>query len=190
VEQGTHEELLKTHGTYARLWEEQQGGLVTMAYPEPQQENEALRTVPLFAGLDQTTLRSLAANLQNEHFERGATLMRQGETGNRLYVIREGDVDVLIDDGRGSERRLAQLHAGDYVGEIALLREVPRTATVRARTAVETYSLSRESFQSMLAVSPLIREEVNQTLARREAALNGLPQRRDRPAVVDPVSPG
>jgi len=190
VEQGTHEELLKTHGTYARLWEEQQGGLVTMAYPEPQQETEALRTVPLFAGLDQTTLRSLAANLQNEHFERGATLMRQGETGDRLYVIREGDVDVLVDDGRGSERRLAQLHAGDYVGEIALLREVPRTATVRARTAVETYSLSRESFQSMLAVSPLIREEVNQTLARREAALNGLPQRRDRPAVVDPVSPG
>jgi len=71
-----------------------------------------------------------------------------------------------------------------------LLREVPRTATVRARTAVETYSLSRESFQSMLAVSPLIREEVNQTLAQREAALNGLRQRRDRPVVVDAVSSG
>jgi ATP-binding cassette subfamily B protein len=189
VEQGTHEELLKHRGTYARLWEEQLGGLITIASPESQQENAALRSVPLFAGLDKTTLDSLAANLQIEHFERDADLMRQGEAGDHLYVIREGDVDVLVDDG-GAERRLAQLHAGDYVGEIALLRDVPRTATVRARTSVEAYSLSRESFQSMLAVFPMMREEVNQTLEQREAALGGLRQRRDQPAVVDGVAPG
>ncbi|HVX29846.1 MAG TPA: cyclic nucleotide-binding domain-containing protein, partial [Nitrolancea sp.] len=172
IEQGTHEELLNRRGAYAQLWDEQQGALVTHPAPELQHERDALRRIPLFAGLDQTTLNWLGANLQNERFESGTTLMRQGEPGDRLYVIRDGDVDVLVDDGSGSERRLAQLHAGDYVGEIALLRDSLRTATVRARTPVEALSLSREHFESMLIASPALKEVIAQTMRQREAGLS------------------
>jgi ATP-binding cassette subfamily B protein len=174
AEHGTHRELLAQGGVYAQLWEEQQGGLPDHSYSTAARSEQLLRKIPLFSGLDDASIGWLASTLEQERFEPGASIIQQEDTGDRLYVIKDGEVDILIDDGGGSERRLAQLGAGGYVGEIALLRDVPRTATVRARTAVETFSLSRANFEAMLAVSPLIREEVKQTLEQREEGIREL----------------
>jgi ATP-binding cassette subfamily B protein len=111
-------------------------------------------------------LGALGANLVAERYQSGSTLITAGTTGDELYILREGEVEVL--DGGG--RRLATLGPGDYFGEIALIRDVPRTATVRAWTPVTVDSLSKQHFLSILESYPQLGEAVLRTAAERESA--------------------
>jgi hypothetical protein len=100
-----------------------------------------LRQTALFAPLPIVTLERLARCLVPLSFSTQAILVRQGEPGDRFYLLARGEVEALV-DGRVTRT----MGAGDYFGEIALLRDVPRTASVRARTPVEVYALDREEF--------------------------------------------
>ena len=100
-----------------------------------------LRRNPLFAPLPLTALDVLAESMTPVSFAAGATLMRKGELGEDYVVIASGEVEVS-DDGVS----LGKYGPGDGVGEIALLREVPRTATVVAREPVEAFSIDRDAF--------------------------------------------
>jgi Major Facilitator Superfamily/Cyclic nucleotide-binding domain len=100
-----------------------------------------LRRIPMFAPLPGAALERIASQLVPVEFEAGAEIIRQGDPGDRFYALAEGSVDVLVDG-----RHVTTLHPGDYVGEIALLRGVPRVATVFARTRVEAFGLEREDF--------------------------------------------
>jgi ATP-binding cassette subfamily B protein len=171
VEQGTHQELLAAEGLYARLWEDQHGPLDG---PGTGEAIPALERIPLFAGLDRAVLGSLAGQLAAERHAPGATIVAAGAPGDRLYIVEEGEVEVLAPDTGGTPQRLALLGAGDYFGEIALLHDVPRTATVRARTSVQLLTLDRARFQDLLAASPHLAAAVAQTAATREAALREL----------------
>ena len=177
VEQGTHAQLLQAGGLYARLWDEQQGRVSGRGPSVADVGLETLQRIPLFSQLDRGLLQRIAEHLTVEAVAAGGTIVTAGEPGDRLYLITNGEVEVLATDWQGQARRLAQLGEGDYFGEIALLRNVPRTATVRARTAVEVASLSRESFQGMLAVSPSLRETIEQTVAEREQGLRAMSER-------------
>ena len=86
-------------------------------------------------------LEGLARNAQRVTFAPGAYLMRQGEPGDRYLAIAAGTAEVLADG-----EAIATCSAGDGVGEIALLRSVPRTASVRSRTAVEALAISKADF--------------------------------------------
>ena len=129
-------------------------GLVILAacYPRLRRLEEVLgvrifiRQVPMLASLPQPVLDDLASRMRQEQIADGATIMQEGAAGDRLYIIKDGEVQVAAHGATKEERSLATLHAMDYFGEIALLRDVPRTATVRARGAVTLYSLSREDF--------------------------------------------
>jgi MFS family permease len=109
------------------------------AAPEP--ELALLRGIPIFAPLPLVTLEQLDSRLSRVHVPAGEVVFRRGDRGDRFYVIGEGEVAVELDGG--PPRTLGR---GAYFGEIALLRDVPRTATVTARTELELYALERDVF--------------------------------------------
>ena len=104
-------------------------------------ELELLQTMPLFAPLSPPVLEGLASRLIPVHAPAGQAIVTQGDHGDRFYVIVSGEVEVAI-DGRSQ----ATQGAGDHFGEIALLRDVPRTATVKATADTELLALERDDF--------------------------------------------
>ena len=111
------------------------------AHPGAAQEVELLRPVPFFAPLPEPTLEQLAAALVPVEVPAGRTIFQRGDAGDRFYVIANGTVEVELDEGPAKA-----LGPGDFFGEIALVRDVPRTATVTAQTGVELYALERDDF--------------------------------------------
>jgi MFS family permease len=107
----------------------------------PEERLELLRANPIFAALPGPTLEQLADHLAEVRVPGGEEIVRQGEAGDRFYVIEAGTVAVSVDGQPGRE-----LGPGESFGEIALLRNVPRTATVTARTDVVLYALDRSVF--------------------------------------------
>jgi MFS family permease len=134
----------------------------------PVERIELLRSIPMFAPLSAPTVERLAAHLIELRLPAGAEIIREGDPGDRFYVIEEGVVDVY-----GEGRRVSSLDAGGYFGEIALLRDVPRTATVRARTDVVLYALEREEFLGAVTGHAQSVESANAVIGARLARLGG-----------------
>jgi MFS family permease len=105
----------------------------------PTTELDVVSEVPLFEPLSLVAKEHLASKLTRLHVEPGEVIVRAGETGDRFYIVGEGELEIT-DGARGS------CHGGDFFGEIALLRDVPRTATVRATSPSELYALDRDDF--------------------------------------------
>jgi MFS family permease len=111
------------------------------AHPSAAREVALLRGVPIFSPLPEPTLEQLAAKLVAVPVRAGREIFAQGDSGDRFYVVAEGTVDVSA-DGRAA----GVLGPGDSFGEIALIRDVPRTAGVSAQSDVELYALERDDF--------------------------------------------
>jgi MFS family permease len=107
----------------------------------PEEQLELLRGNAIFAPLPASTLEQLADRMTEVRAAAGEEIVRQGEPGELFYMIDKGAVEVAVDGQPGHE-----LGRGDSFGEIALLRDVPRTATVTARTDVVLYALDRGTF--------------------------------------------
>jgi CRP-like cAMP-binding protein len=107
----------------------------------PVVELARLRALPIFAPLDAATLEGLARCLDPLEVAAGAPVVQEGEPGDLFYVVADGELDVTV----GGEQ-VGLLGRGDCFGEIALLRNVPRTATVTARTDVLLDALDGTSF--------------------------------------------
>jgi len=120
-------------------------------------------TVGLLFQTDLVQLRTLPSdNITSERFEAGETIFEQGDFGDRFYVIREGEVEVLKDGVP-----LAVLGRGESFGEMALLSSAPRMATVRAKKATELTAISRGSFKRLMESFPQLGEEISERIARR-----------------------
>ncbi len=111
------------------------------ATPPEADELRVLATVPIFAPLPGASLEHLAGRLTPLRLDPGTVVVKEGDAGDRFYIVAEGEVEVTADGGT-----VSRLGAGGYFGEIALLRDVPRTATVVAKTQVVLYALDREDF--------------------------------------------
>lgn len=123
----------------------------------PERQLELLRAIPMFAPLPAKTLERLAHALRPEAVEAGADVVREGEVGDRFYVVDAGEAEVL---GR-------TLGPGDWFGEIALLRDVPRTATVTARTPLALYALERDEFLAAVTGSAPARAAADAVVGER-----------------------
>src|SRR5262249_45925271 len=104
-----------------------------------------LQKVPLFAGLTPGQLVEVAEKMHREVYQPGATIVRQGEAGDKWYLIKEGKVEVHVADETGS-RLVATLDGGQFFGETALLENKGRNATVTATERVEVYALQKADF--------------------------------------------
>lgn len=131
-------------------------------------ELRLLRAIPIFAPLPGTTIEHLAARLAPLRFETGTEIIRQGDPGDRFYLVAEGEVEVTADG-----KPVSMLHPGEYFGEIALLRDVPRTATVRAKTPVILYALEREDFLAAVTGHAPSARAAEAVIGARLAGLRG-----------------
>jgi MFS family permease len=107
----------------------------------PTAELAQLRAIPMFAPLPAPTLEALALSMTRREVPAGETIFRQGDHGDRFYIVDSGEVEIEID---GREANV--LGPGEHFGEIALLRDIPRTATARARKETQLYALERDAF--------------------------------------------
>ena len=129
-------------------------------------EVDLLRRIPLFAQIDPSKLKLLAFTSERMAFEEGQTLFSQGDEGDAAYVIMDGMADVIIDTPAG-EIVLASVGRNDFVGEIAILCDVPRTATIRAKSTLDTLKVSKEHFMRLMLEFPEMGVEVMRELADR-----------------------
>jgi len=133
--------------------------------PVPVVQIALLRSIPLFAELPAPALEGLAAALTPVELPAGAVLIRQGEQGEAYYAIAAGQLDV-VQDGRF----LRRCGRGEGVGEIALLRAVPRTASVTARTDATVYQLAREPFLTAVLGHAATQRQAHRLASTRLAA--------------------
>jgi MFS family permease len=116
-------------------------GRIDRSLTVPTAQLDALRAIEMFAPLPVPTLEALAMSLARIDISAGETLFRQGDHGDRFYIIESGEVEIEIDG-----RVVNVLEPGDHFGEIALLRDIPRTATARSRKETRLFALERDSF--------------------------------------------
>jgi len=126
---------------------------------------DALAACPFFEGLSRNELLEIAKVTEDLEVEAGKALTREGQSGSEFFVIVDGDVSVTKE---GQEIRT--LGPGDFFGEIALLEDTPRTATVTAKTPLRFFVLTRQAFRSMLAHQPELEEKVVAALGERVRA--------------------
>jgi CRP/FNR family cyclic AMP-dependent transcriptional regulator len=120
-----------------------------------QQVHTMLNTVPFLKTLRQSEIESLAHSLNLRHFAKGETIIRQGESGRLFHLIFKGKVEVSRKKFFG-KKILATLGPGEFFGEISLIDNTPRTATVVGLEDGEMFTLSRDSFNEVLLKNPQI----------------------------------
>jgi len=105
--------------------------------------------------------------LIKEHFARGAIIFRKGEMGDKVYVIENGQVEAVEEEPGKEEKVIRTMGPGDHFGEIALIRRIPRTLTVRAVTDVDVLAIKAGAFASLFAHLPVLRDTFLQVVERR-----------------------
>jgi CRP/FNR family cyclic AMP-dependent transcriptional regulator len=130
------------------------------------EEVELLRNIPLFAKLEPSKLKLLAFTSERITYEADQVLFCQGDVGDAAYIIIEGAAKVLVDTDQG-QIEVAALGRNDFVGEIAILCDVPRTATVKASAKTVTLRITKDLFFRLVAEFPEMSVEIMRELASR-----------------------
>ncbi len=130
------------------------------------QEVSMLRNIELFADLDQSKLKLLAFTSKLFGFEPGEILYKQNEIGNSAYLIIEGSVEILV-KVNGATMLVATRGKNDLIGEMSILCDKPRSATVKASEAVSALKISKDVFFQLLSGSPDMAIKIIRVIAER-----------------------
>lgn len=130
------------------------------------QEMKLLRRIALFSKIEASKLKLLAFTSEWVRFQPGQFICRQGEPGDSAFIIIEGEADVTLDTTEG-QVKIASRGANDIIGETAIMCDVPRTASVQARTPLTALKVSKEVFLQLLTSYPQMAIEVIRALADR-----------------------
>lgn len=130
------------------------------------EEVEALQNIPLFAKIDASKLKLLAFTSERVDYEPGQDLFKQGDPGDAAYIILDGEADIIVDTP-GGELVVARMKKNDFVGDIAILCDVPRTATVRATKPLSTLVITKDLFFQLVTEFPDMSVAIMRELAQR-----------------------
>ncbi|NYT63323.1 mechanosensitive ion channel [Alcaligenaceae bacterium] len=137
---------------------------------ETRQRLAVLKAVSLLSPLTPDEMHKLARGLRFLPYLKGSTIARQGDIGDCLFIITQGEVDVLVEANRQS-RRLATLGAGQVMGEMSVMTGEPRRATLKASTDVHCHALGKADFEEILQLRPELAEAFAQLLTQRSQEL-------------------
>ncbi len=165
IEQGRHQELLGAEGLYTQLWQKQTG--FSFSDGSAQVQASRLKHYPIFQNVENGLLEEIASLFVTESYPADRVVVREGTPGNRFYLIAHGQVSVVKKDIDGKPKTVGVLEDGDYFGEIALIKNIPRSATIRTMTPCVMLSLHRDIFQNLLDRATGLREKLEQTIATR-----------------------
>src|SRR5436190_9937333 len=127
---------------------------------------QLIKSVPLFARCSKKELGEIASLADEIDLPEHKSLIRQGERGREFFVLLDGEVDIIRDG-----TRIDTMHSGDFFGEIALVSNVPRTATVTATMPIRVLVITDRDFRMLLDHSPQLQLKVLEALAERLAQL-------------------
>jgi ATP-binding cassette subfamily B protein len=164
---GTHSELLENCEVYRSLWSKQSGFIISDDGSNVDITPERLKLIPLFHDLDNKTLAEIQQAMVTEKVNADVTIMNQGEVGSLFYIIVRGRVEVLQQSEADHNRTLAVLEDGDHFGEMALLKQIPRTASIRTLTPCVFLIMHRELFQKAIENSPQMKQQLEKSYAER-----------------------
>lgn len=131
-----------------------------------QEEVDLLRRIPMFAKVEAPKLKLLAFASERMTFEPGQELFHQGDMSDAAYIIIDGTADVILDTGAGRVT-VASLGRNELVGEIGIICDVPRTATVQASSRLVTLKVSKDLLLRMITDFPAMAIEIMRSLAHR-----------------------
>lgn len=123
---------------------------------------QILKNVPFFAHLPEADLEAISKNVIMEYYPAGHVLFSEGDTGDKMYVIKSGSVEVI----RG-QAVIAELGADRFFGEMALVSEGPRNATIKIKNDAELLVLTKEDFHHLLKTNPTIATMVSYEVVKR-----------------------
>lgn len=167
VEVGNHQELLALRGIYYQLWTKQHMVSISTENQNAQVSLELLRKIPLFQTLDDIILTMLATQLVMESYEENQLVFKQGDIGDKFYIIIRGIVAVKKLDSAGTEQTINTLETGDYFGEIALIKNLPRNASIYTCIPCIFLTLTQQKFLHIFNQSPALRAELEKIMALR-----------------------
>jgi ATP-binding cassette, subfamily B, bacterial len=163
VEQGSHDELLAANGGYAGLWRKQSGFRFSADGRHVEVDAARLKTFPILENLDEGKLAEIAPLFATETYPPGREIVRQGDLGDRFYIIVRGKAEVWRTEAQsGDTNWVGVLEDGDYFGEVTLITGFPRTATVRSVTVCTCISLERARFDRMLLRYPELQRQMSE----------------------------
>jgi ATP-binding cassette subfamily B protein len=166
AEQGKHAELLRNRGVYAGLWHKQTGFHLSKYGDRASVTAERLRELPIFCDLEEGLRQDLAREFVTERLPANQTVFEQGSAGDKFFVLVRGKVAVL---GR-SGQTIKVLQDGDHFGEMALVEDLPRPASVRTLADSDFLTLRRAPFLEMLEHKDDLRESLRTKYMERYLA--------------------
>jgi CRP-like cAMP-binding protein len=128
-----------------------------------------LKRVDFFNHLNFAQLDELICAMKKTSIKKGSQIIKQGDTGDAFYIIGSGEVSVHVKKGFGA-KKVAVLGDGDFFGEMALITDLPRTATVVAEKNSEMYVMSKRAFRKILMANPKINQLIQGTISKRKNA--------------------